>query len=359
MTLGRWIGFFALIFSLYILWQIRAIALLFFMAVVFATGLNRLVRRLQRSGAKRGTAIAIVVLILLVVLGLFSVTIAMPLANQLDQLIDLIPPALGQLGEWSNWLQARLPGHVLKNIPSLDDLSQQLQSVANWLVLHFYLIFSNSLALVLNTLLLIVLTLMLLANPQQYRRGLIQLFPAFYRERVDQILSECEVGLIGYLSGIALSMTFIGVTSTIGLLILQVPLPLVNGLIAGLSAFIPYIGSIASVFPPMLLALLDAPWKAGAVLLLYFVIQQIEGNFVTPVIMKQRVSLLPATTLALLTAFGTFFGFLGLFLGLPILVVAQTWIREVLIRDVLDRWQTPGGNGNNPKTQREIWPLER
>lgn len=57
--------------------------------------------------------------------------------------------------------------------------------------------------------------------------------------------------------------------------------------------------------------------------------------------MKQQVSLLPATTLALLTAFGTFFGVLGLFLGLPILVVAQIWLKEVWVKDILDRWTVP------------------
>ncbi|WP_017720508.1 AI-2E family transporter [Kamptonema formosum] len=80
-------------------------------------------------------------------------------------------------------------------------------------------------------------------------------------------------------------------------------------------------------------------WKAGAVIVLYFAIQPIEGNFVTPVIMEKQVSLLPAFTLALMTAFGLFFGLLGLFLSLPILVVAQICLKEILIKDVLDKWQ--------------------
>ncbi len=141
--------------------------------------------------------------------------------------------------------------------------------------------------------------------------------------------------------------------SRIGLLVLQVPLPFVNGLIAGISAFVPYLGAIASVVPPALLALLDFPWKAIEVLLLYFLIQQIEGNLITPIIMKQQVSLLPATTLALLTAFGTFFGVLGLFWGLPILVVTQIWIKEVLVKDVLDQWTVPQKVASSEPTEHE------
>ncbi len=79
-------------------------------------------------------------------------------------------------------------------------------------------------------------------------------------------------------------------------------------------------------------------------LLLYFLIQQIEGKLVTPIIMEKQVSLLPAYTLALLTSFGFLFGFLGLFLALPILIVIQILVKEVLIKHILDRWQTaPSG----------------
>jgi predicted PurR-regulated permease PerM len=93
-----------------------------------------------------------------------------------------------------------------------------------------------------------------------------------------------------------------------------------------------------SVLPAMAIALLDNPWKALAVLLLYFVIQQVESNFITPVVMAHQVSLLPAVTLISQLFFVTFLGFLGLFLALPLTVVAKIWVKEVLKKDVLDKW---------------------
>ncbi|MBD2093491.1 AI-2E family transporter [Microcoleus sp. FACHB-1515] len=341
MTLGRWLGLAAILIALYVLWQIRSLLLLFYMAVVFAVGLNRIVRQFRQSGLKRGFAVAFTVVIVILIGGLFVALMAVRVADQLDQLIDLIPGAIAQIATLGDRLQAQIPSRMLEGLPNLTNLSIQIQRVANWIIINLYQTFSNSLALLLNGLLLIVLTLMLLANPKSYRNLLIRGSPAFYRDRVDFILTECESGLVHYLGGIGLSMAFIGITSTIGLLALGVPLPFVNGLIAGISAFVPYIGAIASVVPPALLALLISPWKAIAVLLLYFVIQQIEGNCITPIIMKRQVSLLPATTLAILTAFGSFFGVLGLFLGLPILVVAQIWLKEVLVKDILDQWNNP------------------
>ena len=340
MSLGKWIGFFALIVSLYILWQIREIILLFFTSVVFATALNRVVKRLQQSGAKRGIALTLTIGIVITIVVLSFLLIFPPLTKQFQELVKLIPSGIDKIQAWTNWLQARVPSQFVNNIPSFNDFTTQLQRFFTWGITNLYLVLSNSLTLVINFLLIVVLTIMLLVNPQPYRKVFISLFPAFYRPRVDEILNDCEKGLIGWLKGVALSMTFIGITSTIGLWFLGVPLPFVNGLLATILALIPYIGAILSVVPPLLLALLYSPIKAVLVIILYTFIQQIEGNFVTPIIMEKEVSLLPAYTLAILTAFGVLFGFLGLFLALPILIVLQTWIREVVIKDVLDRWQT-------------------
>ncbi len=134
-------------------------------------------------------------------------------------------------------------------------------------------------------------------------------------------------------------MFVIGVVTYIGLLVLQVPLPLVNALLAGLLEFIPNLGPTLSVIPPMLLSLLDAPWKAGAVLVLYILIQQFESNILVPMVMRSQASLLPAVTVLSVVVFAIFFGFLGLFLAIPLTIVLQVWLKEVLVKDILDKWQ--------------------
>ncbi|MGB7413123.1 MAG: AI-2E family transporter, partial [Thermosynechococcaceae cyanobacterium] len=124
---------------------------------------------------------------------------------------------------------------------------------------------------------------------------------------------------------------------------LGVKLVLVNAVLAGLLTFIPNLGPILSVLPPALLALTDSPWKAVAVVVLYIVIQQLESNLLTPLVMAKQVSLLPALTLLSQVAFTIFFGFLGLFLALPIVVVAQVWLREILVKDIFNPWQEKVG----------------
>ncbi|HEY9876488.1 MAG TPA: AI-2E family transporter [Candidatus Obscuribacterales bacterium] len=347
MQLGQWIGLGSLAVSLYILWQIREVLLLVFAAAILATALNQIVRLLQRFGAKRGIGVALSVATLIAVIACFALLIVPPVSKQLQELIDLVPEGLERLRTWSEALQTIIPNQLLEDIRSLKLLTQNFQKVAPRLFGNFFSIFSNSLAIVLNLLLVLVLSIMLLTNPSPYRQGFIKLFPSFYRRRVDEILSECESSLIAWVKATLFNMTIIGLVSGIGLWILQVPLPLTNGLLAGLLEFIPNLGPILSVIPPMLLALLDAPWKAGAVLVLYLLIQQFEGNILVPIVMQKQVSLLPAVTLVSVVIFSIFFGFLGLLLSLPLTIVSQIWIKEVLVKDVLNKWQ--GDEKDNPQ----------
>ena len=339
MRLGQWLGLLALVISLYILWQIRQVVLLVFAAVVLATILNRVVRWLQRYRIKRGFAIAITVVVLLALIAGFFALIVPRIVEQLQQLVALLPRISAQVRTWLDSLQSLIPGQIIENFQGINALTQNLQTWIGRLLGNFVVILNNSLAAVLSLLLFLVLTVMTLVNPAQYRRVFILAFPAFYRRRVDEILSECEISLVGWIRGTLLVMLAIAVLSFIGLSLLGVPLPLVNAALAGLLEFIPNVGPTLSVIPPALLALLDAPWKAIAVIVLYIVIQQIESLILVPLVMKQAVDLLPVFTILAVIVFASFFGFLGLFLAIPLLIVSQIWLKEVLVKDILNRWQ--------------------
>jgi predicted PurR-regulated permease PerM len=343
-SLGKWIGLFAFILSLYILWQIREVLLLIFAAVVLANALNVLVERFRRSGMKRSFAVLLSVFLLLGVLVGFIWLIVPPFATQFQELSQLVPKGIDRFSIWFEALQRNLSPQLIEHVPDVDDLIRQSQPLVNRLLGGGFTFFSNSLGILVKFLLVIVLTLMLLANPGAYRRSFVRLFPSFYRRRIDCILDECTVALRGWLAGILFNMFVIASLSFVGLLILRIRLPLAQAALAGILTFIPNIGPTLSVIPPMAIALLENPWKSIAVLILYILIQQIESNLLTPYVMAQKVSLLPAVTLLAQVFFATFFGFLGLLLALPLTVVAQVWLKEVIIKDVLDQWNSPHEN---------------
>jgi len=346
-NLGQWIGLIAIVISLYILWQIREVMLLIFAAVVLATTLNRLARRFQRSGMKRGFAVFLSVSIFLALIVGFFWLIVPPFADQFQELTKQVPRGLERFNTWLDELRTRVPSQLTPYIPDINSLSQQAQPIINRAVGSSFAFVSGSLEVVLKVLLVLVLTGMFLANPESYRKVFVRLFPSFYRQRVDGILDKCEVSLEGWVTGAFIAMGVVGVMSLIGLSILRVRSALALAVLAGFLNLVPNLGPTLSVIPAMAIALLDAPWKILAVLILYFIIQQVESNFITPIVMAHQVSLLPAITLISQLFFVTFFGFLGLFLALPLTVVAKIWVQEVLIKDVLDQW----GSKSNTETE--------
>ncbi len=338
MNLGQWIGLIALTISLYILWQIKEVILLIFAAVVLATTLNRLARRLQQLGIRRGFAkLLSITIFLLGVIGFFWLIVPSFIV-QFQELSFQIPKALGQINTRLLEFRGQLPIQVIPYIPDIDSLIQQAQPFINSGLESTFALVSGSLEVILKILLVLVLTGMFIADPLSYRKLFVRLFPSFYRRRVEGILDQCEVSLEGWITGAFIAMFLVALLSVLGLTVLQVRSALALGVLAGFLNLIPNLGPTLSVFPAMAIALLDSPWKPLLVLILYFFIQQAESNFITPIVMAQQVSLLPAVTLISQLFFVTFFGFLGLFLALPLTVVAKIWVQEIVVKDVLDQW---------------------
>ncbi len=348
MTLGKWISLLVLIAAIYILWQIRKILLLLFTAIVIANALNILVKKMQKWGLDRGHAVLISVIGSLTTLVSFFWLIVPALTTQFQQLIIILIGKIDQLNRWLYSLDGSPRLYPLIDFDKLvEQLIEQLQPLlaGGWAFLGSGLsFFQSSLGVVINLLLVIILALMLLANPEPYRQGFIRLLPSFYRQRGEQILQLCDLALQGWLTGVLFNMAAISIFSFFGLLIIGIPLALAQALLAGLLTFLPNIGPALSVIPPMAIAFSDEPWKALAVFILYVVIQQVESNLLTPLIMAQQVSLLPAITLIAQVFFATLFGFLGLLLALPLTVVGQVWFKEVVVKDILDRWQQQDDN---------------
>ncbi len=340
MNLGQWLSFLCLVIVLVFLWQIRQVLLLLFTAVVLATALNGIVRQFVKLGVVRSRAVLLTVSLSFLLSLLFVYLIVPPFLDQFLQLVALVPQGFVRVVTWVEELLNNRPSWLADiELPSPSSLIAEIQPFLRAVVPNFFAIFSGSLAIVLQALLLLILTLMLLANPLAYRSAIVQLFPSFYRDRIDDVLDNCEIALRSWLGGALISSTVVASLSAIGLAVLGIQFVLAQALLAGLLNFIPNIGPTLSMVFPLTVAALDAPWKVIAVIILYIVIQNLEAYLITPTIMANQVSLLPAMTLAAQLIFARFFGFLGLLLALPLAVIAKTFIQEILIKDILDQWR--------------------
>ncbi len=342
MKLIDWIGFLCFILSLIVLWQFRQVLLLVFAAIVLAIALNSLVRWIaNRFGLQRERAVPIALILVLLAGSLVGILVVPLFVSQFQQLLQLIPKGIEQVIEWANGLIRNpppwMPAIDQSLLPDFADLTQQVGTFASRVFSNFLSFFSGSVAVLLQLLLLLVLTLMILANPLAYRRLAVRLLPSFYRRRAEDILDKCEVALLCWMQGIAINSLFVATLTCIGLLVVGVKFAFAHAVLAGLFNFIPNIGPALSGVFPVLVALLDSPSQAITVIILYIVIQNVESYWFSPMVMQRQVSLLPAATLTVQLFFATLLGPLGLILALPLAVIAKTWLAEAWIKDVLDQ----------------------
>ena len=352
MKFQHWLGFAALLTSGLLLWSLREVLIHLFAAVVLAMAICTLVGAVRRRWAiRRPLALTLCLLGLVLVVAIAVAVIIPPFFSQFQQLLVQLPAAarelqhivMGWISHASSLVYGTTPSDVgsrlmpggLSSLPSSTALASGVSGGIKGLLG----LASNLGSGLVQLLFVIAVALMVSIQPEAYRNVAIQLVPSFYRRRAGSILLQCGEALSSWMIGVLISSLCVGLLAGIGLSLLGVKLVMANALLAGLLNVIPNVGPTLSTVFPMAVALLDAPWKAVAVLGVYVVIQNVESYVITPSVMQRQVNLLPGLTLTAQFIFTVLFGPLGLLMALPLAVVMQVLIREIVIHDLLDPWK--------------------
>ncbi len=216
-------------------------------------------------------------------------------------------------------------GQLHRQYPFLPDISQEISNLGGKM--------QGSLSHVLGMLPRVVsMTATLLAwgvaclvmfvymayDPQSLLRGVRRLIPERHREHYMNLLGLVEDRLRGWVIGTGLNMLAIGVGAVIGLSILQVPMSVTLGILAGLMEVIPFFGSIAGALLPAIIALTISPVKAALVIVLFIILNQLESHIVQPLVIGPRVHLHPVVVIFSLIVAETLLGYVGLLLAMPV-----------------------------------------
>lgn len=175
----------------------------------------------------------------------------------------------------------------------------------------------------------------LAADPGLYRSGLVKMFPPNQHARILEAMDVAGTALRLWFSGQIVAMIVVGLIAGLSYWWIGLPSPLALGLIAGVTNFVPYIGPLIGAAPALVFALtMDltiVAWTLGAIVLL----QQIEGNLVTPIIQSHAVDLPPALALFSIVVFGLLFGLAGVLLAAPAAVAALVLVKKLWVREAL------------------------
>tara|TARA_B100000579_G_C22837416_1_gene859589 strand:+ start:857 stop:1855 length:999 start_codon:yes stop_codon:yes gene_type:complete len=298
----------------------------------------------------RWISLGITIITILLISSISLVIIIPQFTSEFQELINQIPSAATKLWELLINTFYNFAEIIYKdNIPDLADrtiLTNKLSIIPDGAnlasgvtdgITKLISLVSNVGIGILQILFILSVGLMITLQPNSYREVAILLVPSFYRRRARNILLICGNALSSWMAGVLLSSICVAILASIGLYLLGIKLVIANALIAGVLNFIPNVGPTISTIFPLSVALLDTPWKSLAVLGLYIVIQNIESYVITPSIMQKQVKLLPGLTITAQFIFTILFGPIGLLLAIPMAVVIQVFVKEIIIHDILDK----------------------
>jgi len=279
------------------------------------------ISKLVDAGLPRAAAIGVMfVVIILVLAGL--VVIVVPLGiSEVAQLQVQAPGLAAAAQDRINSLQ----GSPVEIFGFKIDLRGTTQTIN--LHLRDYLLgqFGNAVSIgltALTTLLQIVLmfivAFLLALDATSIKRVLRRFVPQDYRTDFDQIWRRIRKMLYAYVRGQLIIAGMIGILSGIACAVLGLDDPVALGLIAGISALIPYIGPFVGAIPAILVGLAASPFKAIVIAIAYFVISNIILNFVYPKVMGDAVRLPPILVIVAFIAGFSWAGILGMFVAVPL-----------------------------------------
>ncbi len=313
--------------------QLTTLMLAVLVTIVIAIPLSAAATRLERYHLPRAVGALLALFGGIAALALVIYLLIPPFVDQTNQFVDDVPGIVrdleGRVGDVIGSEPSEVGDRVQHWFESYTDEPERLIGPITSIGLNV--------AGVVGALVLILITAYYMAvRPGPLVEGLVSLAPPARRDHVRHVLDRVRQSWIGWMEGVAIDMAITGVFTYVALTIIGLDFAIFFAVLSALLVVVPYFGAIAGAVPPVLFALTDSPGKALLVLGAYILVQQLESNVTMPVIMSQRVRLHPAMIAIGVLVVGRLFGFVGLFVAVPILSLITICVQEFWVKE-LDR----------------------
>lgn len=321
----------AIISSAWLIWQIRSILLLLAVGILFAAVIEPLVFRLRRTGLGRGQATLLVYVVLFSVLGVALYYLVPQLVRQVTSFDAAVPELFDNLRQQAlrneNSLIRTSGFRVLMRI------EQAYNNIRNSPELgrdQAFSLVNTVFGFTLTTISMLIVTFYWIVEKVTVKRVILGLFPFSRRARAHAIWDEIEYRIGGWTRGQLFLMLMVGTIS--GFVYYQVDLRfwLALAIFAGLTEAIPFIGPIIGGTTAALVALADSPEKALIIVIAAFLVQQLEGAFLVPRVMKNAVGMTPLTVILAVLIGSTLGGAAGALIAIPIGAATQVLVGSLL-----------------------------
>lgn len=307
---------FSFLVLVWFLYSIRDLILWIFVALLIMVILNPLANRLSKYRIPRAVSVLIVYFLGLGVLGVVIWALVPPLVEQTGNFVNGLPSYLENAGFVSRF-----------GNQGLEQITSQLGSIPAQVAKLTLSLLSNF----MGVLTVLIFAFYFLIARNKLDDQLIFLFGKEKREQISDTIDRLEVKLGGWARGQIILMLLVGVSTYVGLVLLGIPHALPLGVLAGLFEIIPYFGPVLAAVPAAVIGFGTSPVMGFGVLLLAFLIQQLENYIFVPKVMEKSAGISPIVTLIALAIGFRVAGIAGVVISVPVVITIQVLFRGKIL----------------------------
>jgi predicted PurR-regulated permease PerM len=320
--------------TFWLLYSLRMVLFLFFVAIVVGTAIRPAVEWLHRRGISRAAGIIIIYFLIAGLVVGFLAMILPLLADQATEISRNVPQYYSSFRSALINSQNRLLQNIGWRTPSeislliqRDPNNEEVLDQVGQTLLYTNLILKG----VLGMLAVFLLAYYWTQESNFVVRALLKIVPPQRKKNIREFLQLAETKLGGYIRGQGLLCVAVGLAAFIAYLFIGLPYLLVLAVFAGVMEMVPVFGPALGAIPALLVALSIDPNKAIWVVVATAVIQMLENAVLVPRIMKHSMGVNPIIVLLSLIAFSSVFGFVGALLALPLAAIIQLLVSRVVL----------------------------
>lgn len=327
------------------LWYGRSVVIIGVLGLIFGLVMSRAVDFLERHGWRRGLAtVTIAATVIGSIVGVcwwigprVQAQFA-ELRQRLPEVVSTVERRLDATGIIPDSMQPQTPSKVAapgekpQEESSLSSILEgdlgRLIGPATRVVVP---VVSTVLEAVSAIIIMLFVAIFFAVSPRTYKRGFVRLFPVARRSRVEEVTSDVGDALGRWMAARLMAMVAVGTITGVALGVIGLESALALGVVAGLLEFVPFFGPVIAAIPAIGIALVDSPEKALATLIAFVVIQQIEGNVLTPLLLQNRVDVPPLLTVLAVPLLTVVVGATSVLIAEPMIAVALVLVRELWV----------------------------
>jgi predicted PurR-regulated permease PerM len=306
----------------------------FLIAIIISYMLNPIVTKLVKRGVPRSASILIIYVIFFSIVAVVLVNTLPRFIEQVKDFAESLPALIQRVDRWLDQLAdgtRSLPPAVRVAVENnLDALQRAITGATG----NFLSMLGKSVEQILIALVIPFLVFYMLKDLKIMEKTVIALLPMRSRREWIQLLKSIDEALGNYIRGQLLVMLAVGLLVYAGYLIIGMPYPLMLAMIVAITNIIPYVGPFIGIAPALILALTVSPAMVLKVLIINLIVQQLEGNVISPQIVGKSLNLHPLLIMLSLLFGGEIGGVTGLILAVPLVAVAKVILQHVVLHYV-------------------------